>query len=55
MPPQDLCGVQRLVVLDRVTDLVTPCMTQLTYSGLVAEMYVDKRAGGSHLVCQVIT
>lgn len=40
MPPQ----IDRLLILDRAVDLVTPMVTQLTYEGLIDEVYGIKNS-----------
>lgn len=32
-------GIDTLMLLDRAVDVVTPCCTQLTYEGLIDEVY----------------
>jgi Sec1 family len=32
-------GIDTLILLDRAMDVVTPCCTQLTYEGLVDEVF----------------
>jgi len=45
--PESLCD--RLVVIDRSIDLVTPLLTQLTYGGLI-----DEILGGTHEASQTV-
>lgn len=32
-------GIDTLILLDRAVDMVTPCCTQLTYEGLIDEVF----------------
>jgi Sec1 family len=32
-------GIDTLILLDRAVDVVTPCCTQLTYEGLIDEVF----------------
>lgn len=57
-PKQPAAGrhIDTLILLDRAVDLVTPCCTQLTYEGLIDEVFsivngAVQLGPGQHLGC----
>ena len=43
--PQITPQIDNLVILDRTVDLLTPMLTQLTYEGLIDEIYNITNSG----------
>ena len=48
---EDQPQIDRLLIIDRSTDLITPMLTQLTYEGLIDEAFSIKNSKFMVLLC----
>jgi hypothetical protein len=48
-------NIEHLVIVDRISDLVTPLLTQLTYQGLIDEFYKISDSGQVELPASIVS
>lgn len=48
--PVSRCFVQNIMIVDRNVDLVTPLVTQLTYEGLIDELFTVSCGNFNHVI-----